>query len=320
MNRTHATPHRHALHLALLALVALTWLAAAPAGAQSQLDAPTLTCVGSGPDTVHLQVCAGASGAPAGFSLQWQPLIGACEDTFWPASDDPALCKLSGSGVPGCSLYNLAPFACATLTIGNLPDSECGLSLHNCGADLLECDTEYVFRAFAHNEPGKGGRKKSAFTANVCCETSSCDTGCTFTYGYWHTRDGDPIADAWADLSGECGGGGDGLDIGGQCYSKAELIALMNTPGAGNGLLITSHQYISAKLNILNGADGSCIGDAIASFDAAVAGVCGGDKIAPVGTCSASGGTTSAQRAILTSYNEGNLACADHCVIPDDPA
>ena len=49
-------------------------------------------------------------------------------------------------------------------------------------------------------------------------------------------------------------------------------------------------------------------------------GACGGNKIAPVGTCSASGGTTSAQRAILTSFNEGNLACADHCVVIDDPS
>lgn len=319
MNRSHATPHRHALQLALLSLVALTWLGAAPAWAQPRLDAPTLTCVGSGPDTVHLQVCAGASGAPAGFSLQWQPLVGACEDHFWPGSDDPALCKLSGSGVPSCSLYNLPPFACVTLTMGNLPDAECGLSLHNCGADLLECDTEYVFRAFAHNEPGRGGRKKSPFTANVCCETSSCDTGCAFTYGYWQTHDGTPGTDVWPDLSGECSSGGDGLDIGGQCYSKAELLVLMDTPGAGNGLLATAHQYISAKLNILNGADGSCIASGLASFDAAVAGACGGNKIAPVGSCSASGGTTSAQRAILTSYNEGALACADHCV-PDDPA
>lgn len=304
--------HRRPAAFASLTLVALVLLAGAPAWAQ-KLDAPTLTCVGSGPDTIHLQICAGASGAPAGFSLQWQTPIGGCADHSWSDSDDPGLCKLSGSGVPSCSLYNLAPFACVTLDVGNLPDSECGLSLHNCGADLLECDTEYVFRAFAHNEPGKNGRKRSDFTGNVCCSTSSCDPGCTLTYGYWQTHDGSPNADAWPDLTGLCGNGGDGLDVGGQCYSKAELLALMNAAGAGNGLLITSHQYVSAKLNVLAGADGSCVADAIASFDAAVAGACGGNKIAPAGTCSASGGTTSAQRAILTAYNEGNLPCADHC-------
>lgn len=317
MNQSQETCRsRHFARRGLPALAALGLLAATPAWALPRgnpLDAPTLTCVGRGPDTIQLQVCAGASGAAAGFSLHWQPLSGTCGDVFWPDSSDPAFCSLSASGVPGCSLYNLGPFACVTLDVGNLPDSECGLSLHNCGADLLECGTEYVFRAFAHNVPGPGGQRRSPFTADVCCETSSCDAACTFTYGYWETHDGDPNADEWPSLSGLCGDGGDGLDIGGQCYGKEELLALVNTPAVGNGLLITAHQYVAARLNVVNGADGSCVAAALASFDAAVEGICGANKIVPAGTCSAAGGTTSEQRAILTSYNSGNLECAGHC-------
>ncbi len=128
------------------------------------LDAPTITCVGETQHTIFLQVCAGPSGAAAGFSVQWVKksdfpslTCGASgQDALWPPSDD-ATCKLnkaSFSGVPGCSIYNLGPGGCVIVEIGNLNDAECGVGLDGCSAGELECGTEYVFRAFAHATTG----------------------------------------------------------------------------------------------------------------------------------------------------------------------
>lgn len=158
----------------------------------SKLDPPTLTCVGSTQHTIFLQVCgATTTGAPAGFSLHWvkhsdYPTLtcDACNQSWPPTEEacDPTatpnncnVCSGSFSGVPGCSIYNLAPNACVTVEIGNLNDAVCGVSLHNCGAEELLCGTEYVFRAFAHNVPG--GSKRSDFTCNLCCSTDPCTIG-----------------------------------------------------------------------------------------------------------------------------------------------
>lgn len=176
--------------------------------------------------------------------MQWQPLGDTdCEDFEWPASDDTRLCKASFSGVPGCSIYNLDAYACVEVEIGNLLDSECGVGLSNCGADELDCGTEYVFRAFAHNVPR--GANKSDLTDNLCCATEDCVDGCVFTQGFWKTH-----GPAGCNPSG-----GDNvwpvteLAIGGTTYTEAELCTNLNLPGAGNAVRILSHQLIAALLN-----------------------------------------------------------------------
>lgn len=228
------------------ALPALPALAAKP-----KFDTPTITCVGETQHTIFLQVCAGASGAPAGFSVQWKKLPEgtACGDFVWPldSSTDPDLCKASFSGTPGCSIYNLAPNACVTVEIGNLLDSECGVGLSNCGANELDCGTEYVFRAFAH---ANSSRNRSDFTGNVCCSTEDCVEACVFTQGYWKTHgpagcNPSGGANVWPVTS---------LTIGGTTYSDADLCTNLNLSGAGNAVRILSHQLIAAMLNIANGA------------------------------------------------------------------
>jgi len=42
-------------------------------------------------------------------------------------------------------------------------------------------------------------------------------------------------------------------------YQAAELMAILDDPARGNGLVILTHQLIAAKLNIANGADPSAV-------------------------------------------------------------
>ncbi len=165
-------------------------------GAKPKFDTPTITCVGETQHTIFLQVCAGGSGAPAGFSVQWvkhrdYPSLtcGAGNDgLLWPPSDTtPNLCKASFSGTPGCSIYSPAPNACVTVEIGNLVDSECGVGLSNCGADELDCGPAYVFRAFAH---ANSSRQRSGFTANLCCSTEPCTVTVVFNVTVPASTDG----------------------------------------------------------------------------------------------------------------------------------
>jgi hypothetical protein len=163
------------------------------------LDAPILTCEDATQATIFLRITAGASGAPAGFTVQWvkhndYPELdcGATgghgkNDNLWSSVHDP--CAASLSGVPGCSIYDLGPGESVVIEIGNLLDAECGVSLSSCGANELDCGTEYVFRAFAHNDPQGLGR--SPFTGNLCCSTLPCypGEGCTYTQGYWKTHE-----------------------------------------------------------------------------------------------------------------------------------
>ncbi|MBI1879782.1 MAG: twin-arginine translocation signal domain-containing protein, partial [Chloroflexi bacterium] len=227
--------------------------------AKPKFDTPTITCVGETQHTIFLQVCAGPSGAPAGFSVQWvkhsdYPALtcdASGQDSLWPASDTTAnLCKASFSGTPGCSIYNLAPNACVTVEIGNLNDAVCGVGLSNCGANELDCGTEYVFRAFAHANSSKN---RSDFTANQCCSTESCVQGCVFTQGYWKTHGPEGCnpsggANVWPVTE---------LTIGGTLYTDAQLCTNLKLTGQGNAVLILSHQLIAALLNIANGAEES---------------------------------------------------------------
>jgi hypothetical protein len=88
------------------------------------LDAPTLACAGSTPASITLTVTAGASGAPAGFSVQWM-LKSDYDLNGWSESSEPAgsFCKASLSGVPGDTeshAFNLGPNASVQVTIGDV--------------------------------------------------------------------------------------------------------------------------------------------------------------------------------------------------------
>lgn len=130
------------------------------------------------------------------------------------------------------------------------------------------------------------------------------EEGCTFTQGYWKTHGGTKanIPNAWPVAS---------LEIGGIVYTKAELIAIMVAPTAGNGIMSLVQQLIAAKLNVLSGASDTDISQAIADADDMIDDA-GGKIVPPYTSPYLAPSVTSALTGELTDYNEGTTG-PGHC-------
>lgn len=274
----------------LLALVVCSGIYAAPKPPMSPL---TVQCLGGGssPASITLSIGAGATGAPAGFSIMWmkQSDLDALGGV-WP-SDTTMFCEASYSGVPGCSGFNIPPNGSVQVTISDdLPDL-CGIS-STC-AMPLECATAYAFRLFAH---ANSNNSKGPFTIGGPCSTGPCgsDSGCTLTQGYWKNH-----LDAWPVNS---------LTLGTVNYDQGSLSLIFSQQVSGNGLVSLAHQLIAAKLNIAKGADGSALGTAIADADTLI----GNLVVPPVGAGSLSPGSTSALTTALDNWNMG-ITGPGHC-------
>ena len=281
------------------------------AGKKTKIDTPTISCAGSTQVSINIQVCAGATGLPAGFSIQWMTAADyAAFGSAWPANSDCPLdvngnptcpasyCKASLSGNANLSRYNLAPSGCVTVNLGEFLFDE-GAST-NCPIALV-CGTDYVFRAFGH---ANSTLNRSDFTANLVCSTLPCghDEGCTLTQGYWKTHGPIPTGNnvnEWLVTS---------LTLGTVTYTDLQLQSIFDTPAGGNGLIALAHQLMAAKLNIANGSDNSAIASAIAAADALI----GNLVVPPVGSGSLAPSQTSALNSTLTSYNEGAIG-PGHC-------
>jgi hypothetical protein len=203
----------------VLALVACSGIYAA--GPKPPMSALSVQCVsgGSNPASITLNIVAGATGAPAGFSIMWmkQSDLDALGGV-WP-SDTSMFCEASYSGVPGCSQFNIPPNGSVQITISDdLPDL-CGIS-STCNMPL-ECDTAYAFRVFAH---ANSTYSKGPFTIGGPCSTGPCGSGpnCTYTQGYWKNH-----LDVWP-LNA--------LTLGIVSYDTGDLIAIFNQSVGGNGL------------------------------------------------------------------------------------
>jgi len=278
-----------------------------------------LSCDVSTPTSITVKVTAGASGAPAGFSIQWMKYSDfLANNSQWPSDSDCPLdssgnptcpisfCKASLSGVPGCSNYNLGPGQSITVKIGDNLFDDCGAS-SSCSGDPLECNTQYIFRAFAHNVPG--GLARSDFSNNIICSTLPCgggDHNCTLTQGFWKTHG--PVGCVEGNNTDQWPATALPMMLGNNSYTDAQLCSILNQPAAGNGLLTLAHQLIAAKLNIAAGADGSSVAAAIAAADALI----GNNIIPPVGTDVLSPGDVSSLVTTLTNFNEG-VTGPGHC-------
>jgi hypothetical protein len=267
------------------------------------MSTPSLACYSATEVSITLNVCAGATGAPAGFSIQWMTKAD-YDANGWPSNSDdptsqPTFCKGSFSGNANLSRYNLEPNQCVQVNIGEFLFDN-GAST-NCPT-ALTCGTEYVFRAFAH---ANRTLNRSAFSSNQTCSTLPCDPPsgqCTYTQGYWKTHGPVPLgnnSNVW-DVSS--------LTLGTVSYTDLQLLNIFNTQPAGNGIVALAHQLIAAKLNIANGADGSAIQSSINAADALI----GGLVIPPVGSGYLSSSATSALTTALTNYNEGATG-PGHC-------
>jgi hypothetical protein len=272
-----------------------------PALALDPYGVPAMTCGTSGLSKIELKVCGDATtGAPAGITIQWKTLA----DYQLNGWSDNGLCALSLSGQPsmqheGKSRWELDPGECETIVIGDINFDETGVS-GNCN-EPLECGTTYVFRVFAH-----AGRRmgRSDFSENLTCTTLACEDGCTLTQGYWKTHGPTGCAtgnntNQWSLAS---------LTLGTVNYTDLQACSIFNEAAAGNGLIALAHQLMAAKLNIANGADGTCVSAAINAADALI----GNLVVPPVGAGFLSPASTGALINTLASYNEGSL-CTGHC-------
>jgi len=250
----------------------------------------TVLCFSSTPGSITLTIRAGATGAPAGFSVQWMKAADlAALGGRWP-SDENSFCAASFSGVPWCSNYNLTPDAEIQIAISDALIDACGVS-NECNTPL-DCNTAYAFRAFAH---ANNQFQRSPFSYGQCA-TALCAGagGCTYTQGYWKNH-----PDAWPVQN---------VMLGTINYTQVQLLQIFNQPAAGNGLLALAHQLIATKLNIANGADPSAIQSAVNSADALI----GALVVPPIGNGFLSPGATSTLTNTLDNYNLG-VTGPGHC-------
>ncbi|HSK11983.1 MAG TPA: hypothetical protein VK907_02155 [Phnomibacter sp.] len=140
---------------------------------EATYDALLLDCNGAGENWIDLKVTAGLSGAPAGFSVQWMTKADFdANGGEWPMQREIyndleeivgyTYCEASFSGVPKDSPYSLGPDEFYTVTIG-MGGTTCD--------GMLDCETDYVFRAFAH---ANNRNFRSAYTIFDGCSTTAC--------------------------------------------------------------------------------------------------------------------------------------------------
>ena len=284
---------------------------------QCTLDVPTVTCVGSTPSSITLHICAGASGAPAGISIQWETCADFDANGGAFDSGDGSYAAISLSGVCPTSNWTLGSGACTNITIN--ANTVISQTASGCGASGnpydLACNTCYVFRVFAHNDPGPGGCNRSDFSTPIRCTTAPCPTSgeCTLTWGYWKTHgpagcNPSGNADKWPTHSLACGGltlnGGQICDI---FQTNPGACSKGGTSNSGaNAVIILEHQLLAAEFNVANGAI-SCafatqaIADANALLD--------GFENACVGTSTPTGQLMVAAASTLESYNSDQCTC-----------
>jgi len=261
-----------------------------------QLDSPLAWQTGANSASVRLRVKAGASGADQGFTAQWMKKADFDANGGWADASSPSLRQADFSGVPvwttegNAGDYTLAPSQWVAIELGKLFD-ESGVIVEAGDNEELAASTQYVVRVFAR---ASGGLDASNPTADIIVGTGDPAANCTFSQGYWKNHPG-----AWPILS---------LTLGSVSYTQAELISILSTGAGGNGLISLAHQLIAAKLNILNGADGSLINSTIAAADAQI----GALVVPPVGADFLSTASTTANAHTLEDWNLG-VTGPGHC-------
>jgi hypothetical protein len=118
--------------------------------------------------------------------------------------------------------------------------------------------------SFVTNDSGATGNDDHSVVITVPCPD---DGGCTLTQGYWKThslRGPAPYDDGWLEI------GSLGADTPFFLSGKTYYQVLWTAP-AGNVYYVLAHQWIAAKLNVLNGADDAVIAAALAQAQALLA-------------------------------------------------
>ena len=279
----------------LLVFAAVCLLASAAFAAPVQLDPPDLLPGVAASSLIQMDVTAGPSGAPNGFTVEWmtQAQFDALGD--WPADPtDPVIQSAMFLGFPtlntvdGTTTFLLGPGQVASIQIGDIFD-ETGV-LTNAAGELSQ-GTDYVFRVKANGDDGSiaGLLPGSPYGTTRRCHTKPHDDrhDCVHSQGYWKNHPSDwPLS---------------ALRLGNVAYTKTQLIAILNQPANGNGLVALAHQLIAAKLNVAAGAMvPAIISSAIATAD----GLIGTKVIPPYGTGFIAPSLTSHLTDTLEEFND----------------
>jgi len=264
-----------------------TLLSPVVVAAKPTLATPTLSFSNETQTTIDVTVTAGSTGAPYGFTLQWMTLADYVANGGF-SSTLPLGCEASFAGEANGSRYALTAGQSVTVTVGDFTVDN-GFST-SCQTPLV-CGTTYVFRVFAH---GGALWNRSAFSAIVQDSTLPCSKGtCTLTQGYWKNH-----ADSWPVGS---------LTLGTVLYDETQLLAILNTPVGGNGLLSLAHQLIAAKLSVAAGSDPTPLAGAISQADAII----GGLVVPPSGGGFLNPSVTAAVETVLDTWLNANDCGSD---------
>ena len=141
---------------------------------------------------------------------------------------------------------------------------------------------------------------KASVSVDMTCVFTEPGKACVAGPGYWKNHPENWPVDA--------------ITIGGRTLTKQQAIMLMRLPERGDKSKNIFRHLIAAKLNVLAGADDSCISEAIEAADAWLGRnpVCSGIRAS-----SAPWKRISRVIARLAAYNHGEL-CAPSCHVDDD--
>ncbi len=280
--------------LAVLGLVSMV----TPALAQTFFDAPTVLPLSAKPSSVRLSIVAGDSGAPLGFAVEWMKRSD-FDATGWPADPDPTVRHSEFYGTPdwvvegSAGSFQLPARHWQAVELGELFDES---GILGSAVEELEPGTEYAVRAYILCDTT---HPASPYSPTVFVSTMGASTNCTFTLDYWRTH-----PDAWPATS---------LTLGTVTYNQPDLLAILNRPAGGNGLVILAHQLIATKLSIMNRADPTAVTASTAAADALIGGL-----VSPaVGNDSLTPASVNGLATTLDQFNNG-LIGPGHCA--DTPA
>ncbi len=275
--------------------LALLLAAALPTHA-APYDPPALSVVDAGLFQVTLHVQAGTSGAPSGFLVQWMDVDDFDRLGGWPADSDPALVFCAYIGVPtlnlwGATDFRLAPRADAMVQPGDVFD-ETGIVTN--AIDVLQPGHQYVFRARTVGDASSGASSYSLMADAMTLGSAEC------TQGFWKNHE-----DLWPPPCTP-------MLLGTVDYTKSQLLAILNEPARGNGLISLAHQLIAAKLNFCNGSNSAPIAATIAAADALI----GGLVCPPIGSGYLEPSATSSFTEQVDEFNNGKLGGVIDCPTP----
>lgn len=125
------------------------------------------------------------------------------------------------------------------------------------------------------------------------------DDNCPVGQGYWKNAPQWPVVE---------------ITIGGQVYTQAELLIILNTPSEGDASLILAKQIIATKLNIANGQDPTIIQGVVDQADALLTTYASAGKLPyNISPSSTDGQTLVNVATVADAYNSGSLTI--NCVV-----